>query len=311
MRSGLLTSASSNAVIALLSHANLTSSAKGSNRMSACSSPPATSRLAQLVRATNDDGFAAFMSCGPGVSDDRDLPIRILVIGDDSALRHMVVDYLEEHTMRVVSITEREDVTRQLAREKPDLVVLDLQLGQAGGLDPLRVIRSQSDVPLIVTTDRRLGEADRVIALELGADDCITKPLGMRELLARIRAILRRSKARRSETVRSPGPQYCRFGGWQLDRRNRILTSPDGGAVALTKGEYAMLLAFLDAPMRTLSREHLLRATRMHDDVFDRSVDVNILRLRRKLERDPASPRIIQAQRGIGYMFTLPVVSVG
>jgi two-component system, OmpR family, response regulator len=331
------------------------SSAKGSNRMSACSSPPATdsaafltkgshpveqrpqrgsagvkldraaarrappslevhgalratSRLAQLARATNDNGFAAFMSCGPGVPDDRDLPIRILVIGDDSALRHMVVDYLEEHTMRVVSIAEQEDVTRQLAREKPDLVVLDLQLGQAGRLDPLRVIRSQSDVPLIVTTDRRIDEADRVIALELGADDCITKPLGLRELLARIRAILRRSKARRSESVRSPGPRYCRFGGWQLDRRNRSLTSPDGGAVVLTKGEYALLLAFLDAPMRTLSREHLLRATRMHEDVLDRSVDVKILRLRRKLERDPASPRMIQAQRGIGYMFALPVV---
>ena len=209
--------------------------------------------------------------------------------------------------MRVVSIGEQEDVTCRFAKEKPDLVVLDLQLGREGGLDPLRVIRSQSNVPLIVTIDRRLDEADRVIALELGADDCITKPLGLRELLARIRAILRRSKARRSESGRSPGPRYCRFGGWQLDRRNRSLTSPDGGAVAITKGECALLLAFLDAPMRTLSREHLLQATRMHEDVFDRSIDVRIWRLRRKLERDPAWPRMIQTQRGIGYVFALPV----
>jgi two-component system, OmpR family, response regulator len=283
--------------------------------MSACSPPPATdsaafpakgthpSQLAQLARTTHDNGLAAFTPHSRDAPGAEGEPIRILVIGHDSALRDVVAQYLEGHIMRVVSIGQQADVTRQLAREQPDLIVLDLE----NGFDPLRVIRSQSNASLIVTTGRQLDEADRVIALELGADDCITKPFGLRELLARVRAILRRSKPRRSESERSPAPRYCRFGGWQLDRRDRRLTSPDGGAVMLTKREYTLLLAFLDAPMRPLSREHLLQATRIHEDVVDRSVDVQIWRLRKKLQRDQASPRIIQATRGVGYVFVLPV----
>jgi two-component system, OmpR family, response regulator len=165
-------------------------------------------------------------------------------------------------------------------------------------------------VPVIITSGQRCEEIDRVVGLELGADDYVTKPFGPRELLARIRAVLRRQDAVRIAVQRDARQGRCRFGGWQLDRRARRLTDPAGAPVALTKGEYALLLAFVDAPQRPLSREHLLQATRMHEDLFDRSIDVQILRLRRKLEADRSAPRIIQTERGVGYVFALPVESL-
>ena len=127
------------------------------------------------------------------------------------------------------------------------------------------------------------------------------------ELLARIRAVLRRHDAGRAAPQRDSDRGRCMFGGWQLDRRTRRLTDPHGAPIALTKGEYALLTAFLDAPQRPLSREHLLQATRVHEDVFDRSIDVQILRLRRRLESDPSAPSIIRTERGVGYVFALPV----
>src|SRR5215471_18149446 len=130
---------------------------------------------------------------------------------------------------------------------------------------------------------------------------------GHRELLARIRAVLRRQEAGRAASQRDPERGRFRFGGWQLDQRLRRLIDPRGGQVALTKGEYALLTAFLDAPQLPLSREQLLQATRVHEDIFDRSIDVQILRLRRKLELDPSAPRIIQTERGVGYVFAQPV----
>jgi DNA-binding response OmpR family regulator len=232
---------------------------------------------------------------------------RILLVEDDLSMQHMVVNYLEQHNMRLVSASNRQEVVRQFAAGEPSIVILDLRLGQEDGLDLLRQIRSQSDVPVIITTGHRRDEIDRVVGLELGADDYVTKPFGLRELLARIRAVLRRREAGRVAAQRDPGPRRCRFGGWQLDRRSRRLTDPDGASVALTKGEYALLTAFLDAPQRPLTREHLLHATRVHEDVFDRSIDVQILRLRRKLEADPRLPRVIQTERGVGYVFALPV----
>jgi len=239
-------------------------------------------------------------------SVDRRSPI-CLVVEDDSTLRHLVTNYLEDHDIRAISASRRDEVSGLLARSEPDLVVLDLKLGQEDGLDLLREIRAQSDVPIIITTGQRRDEIDRVVGLELGADDYITKPFGLRELLARIRAVLRRRESGQANAQRETEKGRCRFGGWQLDRRNRLLTNSSGEPVALTKGEYALLIAFLDAPLRTLSREHLLQATRIHEDVFDRSIDVQVLRLRRKLETDPSTPSIIRTERGVGYIFSLPV----
>ena len=230
-----------------------------------------------------------------------------LVVEDDRTMRHLVVNYLEEHDIRAISAAVRGEVAGLLANEDPSVVILDLRLGQEDGLDLLREIRSHSDVPVIITTGHRRDEIDRVVGLELGADDYITKPFGLRELLARIRAVLRRREAGQTAVQRDPERGRSRFGHWQLDRRNRRLSDSSGAPVSLTKGEYALLIAFLDAPQRPLSREHLLQATRIHEDVFDRSIDVQVLRLRRKLETDPSAPRVILTERGVGYVFALPV----
>jgi DNA-binding response OmpR family regulator len=239
--------------------------------------------------------------------EDNSPPARILVVDDDSAMRNMIVDYLAKYHMRVVSASRRQEMVQHFTEAEPNLVILDLRLGQEDGLDLLREIRSRSDVPVIITTGHRRDEIDRVVGLELGADDYLTKPFSLRELLARIRAVLRRRGSAMAAPQRETEQGRCRFGGWELNRRMRRLTDPNGVPVTLTKGEYAMLVAFLDAPLRPLSREFLLQATRIHEDIFDRSVDVQVLRLRRKLEVDSSAPRFIRTERGVGYMFAVPV----
>jgi two-component system OmpR family response regulator len=219
----------------------------------------------------------------------------------------MVVNYLEENNIRTLVAEGRADMARELRNADVNVVILDLRLGQEDGLDLLRDVRSNSDVPVIIVTGHRRDEIDRVVGLELGADDYLTKPFNLRELLARVRAVLRRFDSGRAAPARAHDRSRFRFSGWQLDQKTRRLTGPDGAPVALTKGEYALLVAFLEAPQRPLSREHLLQATRVHEDVFDRSLDVQILRLRRKLERDPSAPAVIQTERGVGYVFALPV----
>jgi two-component system OmpR family response regulator len=234
-------------------------------------------------------------------------PARIFIVEDDPVMLRMVGDYLEQQNMRAVSASGRQEMFHHFAATEPDLVVLDLRLGHEDGLDLLREIRSRSDVPIIIITGDRRDEIDRVVGLELGADDYVTKPFSLRELLARIRAVLRRREAGRAASRPDSERGRWKFGGWQLDRRTRRLTDPNGTGVVLTKGEYALLTAFLDSPQRPLSREHLLQATRVHEDIFDRSIDVQILRLRRKLETDVTAPSIIRTERGIGYVFAVPV----
>jgi DNA-binding response OmpR family regulator len=234
-------------------------------------------------------------------------PARVLVVEDDRTMRHLVVNYLEERNIKVASASGREEMARCFESDEPDLVTLDLRLGQDDGLDLMRELRSRSDIPVIITTGHRRDEIDRVVGLELGADDYIIKPFSLRELLARIRAVLRRRETSKGAIQRDPERGRCRFGGWQLDRRARRLSNPDGIPVALTKGEYALLIAFLDAPQRPLSREYLLHATRVHEDIFDRSIDVQVLRLRRKLEVDATAPSFVRTERGVGYVFIPPV----
>jgi DNA-binding response OmpR family regulator len=271
------------------------------------SGPPGPSALTRdLEGGFDNQTVIAFEPSAASASLDR-RSLTCLLVEDDNTLRHLVINYLEDHGIRAVSASRRDEVSGLLARSQPDLVVLDLRLGQEDGLDLLREIRAQSDVPIIITTGQRRDEVDRVVGLELGADDYITKPFGLRELLARIRAVLRRRETGQANIQREMEKGRCRFGGWQLDRGNRQLTNSAGELVALTKGEYALLIAFLDAPQRPLSREHLLQATRIHEDVFDRSIDVQVLRLRRKLEADSSTPSIIRTERGIGYVFSLPV----
>jgi DNA-binding response OmpR family regulator len=263
--------------------------------------------MSGAANSLGDRTFNAIRHPDLGANHGRLQPTRILLVDDDPAIRHMIVNYLEGHNMHVVSAAHRDEVARHFAAGEPGLVILDLRLGEEDGLDLLREFRSHSDVPVIITTGHRRDEIDRVVGLELGADDYITKPFGLRELLARIRAVLRRREAGRAAQQRDVERGRCRFGDWTLDRRIRRLTDANNVPVALTKGEYALLTAFIDAPQRPLTREYLLQATRIHEDVFDRSIDVQVLRLRRKLETDASAPRVIQTERGVGYVFALPV----
>ena len=264
-------------------------------------------RIFSNLEKGNQNGTRALEQSESSPNAATHQPARICIVEDDPVMLRMVGDYLEQHNMRVNSASGRQEMARLFAAGEPDLVVLDLRLDQEDGLDLLREIRTRSDIPVIITTGDRRDEIDRVVGLELGADDYVTKPFSLRELLARIRAVLRRQEAGRATSARDAERGRYRFGGWQLDPRNRRLTDPSGTEVPLTKGEYALLTAFLDAPQRPLSREQLLQATRVHEDIFDRSIDVQILRLRRKLETNPSAPQIIRTERGVGYVFTLLV----
>jgi len=246
----------------------------------------------------------------PGLLRSVDHRVCVLVVEDDPALQRMILDYFVENSIHTLLASNRQEMVDQLGGTEVNLVILDLRLGLDDGLDLLRNVRLNSELPVIIITGHRCDDIDRVVGLELGADDYLTKPFNLRELLARVRAVLRRFNVGRVAPRRDPERCRLRFLGWQLDRRSRRLTDPAGAQVALTNGEYAMLLAFLEAPLRPLSRDHLLQATRVHEDVFDRSIDVQILRLRRKLERNPRAPRVIQTERGVGYVFAVPVERV-
>jgi DNA-binding response OmpR family regulator len=228
----------------------------------------------------------------------------ILIVDNDPAIRRNVTAYFSSHNIPVISAPNWSEL--KCKGEPPSLIVMDRQTGGNDGLDRLRSIRLKSDVPVIMT-GHRPDEIDRVISLELGADDYIAKPFGLRELLARARAILRRRGVACAARAGGSERGGYRFGGWRLERRSRRLVAPNETTVSLSKGEYTLLVAFLEAPQRPLTREHLQQATRVHQDIFDRSIDVQIARLRRKLDVDPGRPRIIRTERGIGYVFAVPV----
>ena len=238
---------------------------------------------------------------------------RIGLIEDDAALRRLVVDYLGSHGY-VVLAAENAATGRVLARDTSlDLLLLDLSLPDADGLDLAREIREYSAVPLVIVSGRG-EEIDRVLGLEFGADDYIDKPFSPRELLARIRAVLRRTNPRAvpviSDLSRRTQPRGYRFNNWSLMLGTRRLTDPTGKSVALTSGEFNLLTAFLTMPNVILTRSQLLQATRVSDDIYERSIDVQVVRLRRKLRDDPHSPKMIQTERGVGYIFTASVATV-
>lgn len=228
----------------------------------------------------------------------------VLVIDDDAAMRHLIVEYLTIHAFKVTAVTDTWQFNRVLTCEPVDLVVVDLNLGREDGLEIVRNLTTKSDVPIIAISGDRLEEAEKVVALELGATDFIAKPFGMREFLARIRVALRE----RPRSPRTKDRRSFHFDGWTLSLKQRRLISEQSGEVKLTSGEFNLLLAFLENPRDVLSRERLLFASRVRgEEVYDRSVDVFILRLRRKLEADPANPCLIKTCRGEGYFFAADV----
>ena len=238
-------------------------------------------------------------------SDKTAFPLSVLVVTQNRDLRERITAYLGEHRCRAVGANEMPPIAR-LHIEQFSLIVLDVQLEPLDGFEVLRRLRAESDIPVIMITRNRRDDFDCVIGLELGADDFLDEPLNPRELLARGRAILRRH-GRAHQLHAQPQRGGYRFMGWELRCRTRTVTDPTGRVVDLTKNEYALLNAFLEAPRRPLSRVHLMRATRPHEDIFDRSINVQVLRLRKKLQPSPFEPQLIRTYRGVGYILDAPV----
>jgi two-component system OmpR family response regulator len=232
----------------------------------------------------------------------------VLAIDDDPSVLKMIVDYLGDNDIRVTALGSGREIAAVLKRDAVDLLVLDLRLPDEDGMQIARKLREESPgLPIIMLTGLK-DEADRVMGLELGADDYLTKPFSPRELLARIRALLRRSRAQQSVADGLQKVRAYRFAGWELKVRLRRLVNPEGKNVPLTKSEFNLLAAFLAGPQRILSRDQLLALSRLHnDEVYDRSVDVQIGRLRKKIQPTRSSLELIQTERGVGYVFTAPV----
>ena len=226
----------------------------------------------------------------------------ILVVDDDREIRDLLQRFLRKHGFRVTVARDGREMKAVLEAGRFDLIVLDLMLPGEDGLALCRWIRGTSNVPVIMLT--AMGEeTDRIIGLEMGADDYLPKPFNARELLARARAVLRRAAAE-GPSRRAVPARLLTFDGWRLDTARRELHRPDGGLVPLTSGEYDLLLAMAERPRRVLSRDQLLDLTRGRDAIpFDRSIDVQVSRLRRKIEDDPGEPARIKTVRGGGYVF--------
>ena len=235
----------------------------------------------------------------------------ILVVDDDPALRNLLLEYLGDNELRVTAVASGAQMVAAFDAEAIDLVVLDLRLPGEDGMQLARQLRERAAVPIVLLTGKA-EEADRVMGLELGADDYVTKPFSPRELLARIRAVLRRYHAQAELPARDEQRRAFRFAGWELNLRTRKLTAPEvnqqTSKLDLSNGEFSLLAAFCGAPQRVLSRDQLLGLSRLHNaEVYDRTIDVQILRLRRKIEADPSHPQLIVTERGAGYMFNVAV----
>lgn len=225
----------------------------------------------------------------------------ILVIDDDPDIRQLVVEYLGKNDMRVSAGSSGKEMFEVFDREAIDLVLLDLKLPGEDGMLLARQLRERATVPIVLLTGRN-EEADRVMGLELGADDYVTKPFSPRELLARLRAVLRRYQVQATLPERDNTRRAFRFSGWELNLRTRRLLAPDGSSVELSNGEFSLLNALCRAPQRVLTRDQLLSMSRLHEaEVYDRTVDVQIRRLRLKMEPDQSRPALIVTERGAGY----------
>jgi DNA-binding response OmpR family regulator len=235
------------------------------------------------------------------------IPPHILVVDDDAQIRALLEEYLQENGLRVSVAASGQQMSQILTQEAIDLVILDLRLAGEDGMAIARTLRDSSAIPIIMLTGVR-DEADRVMGLELGADDYLTKPFSPRELLARLRTVLRRTKGVALAQSRERKIRAYRFDDFELNLRTRRLKQFDGRAIELTNGEFNLLAALLGAPQRVLTRDQLLEASRVYDnEVYDRSIDVQVTRLRRKIEADPSAPRFIVTERGVGYTFDCAV----
>jgi two-component system, OmpR family, response regulator len=235
----------------------------------------------------------------------------ILIVDDDAEICQLVARFLEPHGFRVTAAGDGPSMRAAFQREPVELVILDLMLPGEDGLALCRELRATSRVPIIFLTALK-SEADRVVGLEMGADDYLSKPFSTRELLARVRAVLRRA-APATDEAQDTAPKEATgrrllFSGWTLDTGRRQLTAPDGVLVDLSGGEYELLIAFLERPQIVLTRDQLLDITRgRYAGPFDRAIDMQVGRLRRKIEADPKNPEFIKTVRGGGYVLASQV----
>ncbi len=232
----------------------------------------------------------------------------VLIVDDDREIRSLLAQYLEKHDLRTTAVADGKEMRRVLERSHVDLLVLDLMLPGEDGLSLCRELRSRSQLPIIMLTARS-EDVDRIVGLEFGADDYVAKPFNPRELLGRIKAVLRRS----AHTPRDPSPENVRgfsFGGWRLDPVTRTLTNAEGREVALSGAEYRLLAVLLGSGNRVLTRAQLTELLRGRDaDPFDRSIDVRVSRLRQILGDDARAPQIIKTVYGEGYVIGVSVAT--
>ncbi|MGQ9371017.1 response regulator [Azospirillum sp. ST 5-10] len=226
----------------------------------------------------------------------------ILVVDDDRDLLDLLHDFLVKNGFRVSTAVDGVAMFNALHQWAIDLIILDVMLPGEDGTSLCRTLRTQSDVPVIMLTAVN-SEVDRVVGLEVGADDYLVKPFSPRELLARIRSVLRRT----THAEAAVRPKVLRFAGWSLDQGQRELRSPDGVVVHLSSGEFELLNTFLSNPQRAIGREELLTQRRDSVSAFDRSIDIQVSRLRRKLETGGSGDQLIKTVRGFGYQFTAAV----
>jgi two-component system OmpR family response regulator len=228
----------------------------------------------------------------------------LLVVDDDQEIRDLLSSLLSRRGYRVTTARQEQEMRQILSASRVDLVILDLMLPGKDGLVICRELRATSSVPIIMLTARG-DPTDRIVGLEVGADDYLPKPFDVRELEARIRAILRRTLGEGGNDTKPSLTTKFVFDGWTLDPRHRQLFSPEGALVELTSGEFDLLLVFVERPQKTLTRDQLLDLTRGRDATpFDRSIDIQVSRLRRKIELDAKAPSIIKTVRSSGYLFT-------
>lgn len=230
----------------------------------------------------------------------------ILIVDDDRDIRDLLSEYLQKQGYRVSVAADGRAMRTAMSRSAPDLIVLDLMLPGEDGLVLCREIRAQSDLPIIMLTARG-EEVDRIVGLEMGADDYLAKPFSPRELLARIKGILRRSRALPSN-LKPDQAKAFHFAGWTLEVATRNLVSPQGVTISLSGTDYKLLRIFLDHPNRVLNRDQLIDLTQSRDaGPFDRSIDLQVSRLRRRLDDNPKDPTIIKTARGEGYVLAAEV----
>ena len=233
-------------------------------------------------------------------------PDHILVVDDDTEIRSLLRDYLQQQGYRVTAVADGRGLRAAVDTSRPDLIILDLMLPGEDGLTLCRELRARSEVPVIMLTARG-EETDRIVGLELGADDYVAKPFSPRELLARIKSVLRRTRSL-PDNLKNEESGVFRFAGWTLDAATRNLTSPAGVVVALSGTDFRLLKIFVDHPNRVLTRDQLVDLMLARDaGPYDRAIDVQVSRLRQRLGEDAKEPAIIKTVRGQGYVFAAHV----